>query len=76
MRENPPSLIREVFSLVRRAVQSLKGTIVFFQIVYSIPMFAIFSDRLFYDGGPTTGWVLYMLLLFSGGGLIVAILSW
>lgn len=63
-------------SLVKRAFRSLFGTIVMFQLLWTVPMVVIFWDSVNYVGEPTFAGVLYLLSLWVGGGLVFAVAFW
>ena len=55
---------------------TLLGHIAFLQAVYAVPLFLLFAYLNYYRGELTLRWALWMLLVSSASGLVVAVLFW
>ena len=62
--------------IISFAKSSLLGHIAFLQVVYAMPLFLLFAYLNYVRGELTLSWVLWMLLVSSASGLVVAVLFW
>jgi hypothetical protein len=61
---------------LRRAVASLGGHIVVFQVFWGLPMALFFLHQSYTQGALTLGWALWTILVTAAGGVAVGTLMW
>lgn len=57
-------------------IYSLGGHVVVMQVVFSVPMFIIFTILNYHDGTLTLDWALFSVFVASLAGLFIAIALW
>jgi hypothetical protein len=55
---------------------SLPRHIVYWEVLFSLPLYVVFLFRIHSQDGLTVGWAAWMAFVWAVGGIVVAVIFW